>query len=33
MDEKEKKKISKLAFSYVSHNHNWSNLTSQLNDL
>ncbi|WP_041710635.1 glycosyltransferase [Prochlorococcus marinus] len=33
MDDNEKKKISKLAYNYVSINHNWSNLTSQLNDL
>ena len=33
MKEKERKRISKLAYKYVSVNHNWSNLTSQLNDI
>ena len=33
MDDKEKKRISKLAYDYVSINHNWSNLTSKLIDL
>ena len=33
MNDKEKKKISQLAYSYVSLNHNWSNLTSKLIDL
>ena len=33
MKEKEKKRISKLAYEYVSLNHNWSNITSQLNNL
>ncbi len=33
MNENEKKKISKLAYEYVSINHNWSNLTSELNYL
>ena len=33
MNDKEKKKISKLAYDYVSINHNWSNITSELNDL
>ena len=33
MNDKEKKKISKLAYNYVSVNHNWSDITSQLNDL
>ncbi len=33
MNDKEKKRISKLAYDYVSLNHNWSNITSQLNDL
>ena len=33
MKDKEKKKISKLAYNYVSLNHNWFKLTSQLNDL
>ena len=29
----EKKEISKLAYNYVSINHNWSNVTAQLNNL
>ena len=33
MNDEEKKKISKLAYKYVSLNHNWAKLTSQLNDL
>tara|TARA_S200000501_G_scaffold325079_1_gene322717 strand:- start:398 stop:1474 length:1077 start_codon:yes stop_codon:yes gene_type:complete len=33
MNDKQKKKISELAYNYVSLNHNWSKLTSQLNDL
>ena len=33
MDDDEKKKISKLAYDYVSNNHDWSNLTFQLNNL
>ena len=33
MNNKEKKKISKLAYDYVSINHNWSKITSQLNSL
>ena len=33
MDDDEKKKISKLAYDYVSANHDWSTLTSQLNNL
>ena len=33
MNDKDKKKISKLAFDYVSLNHNWSNLSSKLIDL
>ena len=33
MKDKEKKKISKLAYDYVSLNHNWSRITSELNDL
>ena len=28
-----RKKILKLAYDYVSINHNWSNLTDQLNNL
>ena len=33
MNDKEKKKISKLSYNYVYANHNWTKLTSQLNDL
>ena len=33
INDKEKRKISKLAYDYVSNNHNWSNLTSKLIDL
>ena len=33
MDDNEKKKISKLAYDYVSVHHNWPILSSQLNDL
>ena len=33
MNDKEKKNISELAYNYVSLNHNWSILTSKLNDL
>ena len=28
-----RKKISKLSYDYVSLNHNWFNLTAELNDL
>ena len=33
MNDKDKKKISKLAFDYVYLNHNWSKLSSKLIDL
>ena len=33
MNDKEKEKISKLAYNYVSLNHNWSDITSKLNNL
>tara|TARA_A100000164_G_scaffold294948_1_gene268855 strand:- start:3184 stop:4263 length:1080 start_codon:yes stop_codon:yes gene_type:complete len=33
MNEKEKKRISELAYNYVYFNHDWANLTSKLNDL
>ena len=33
MNDKEKKRISKLAYDYVASNHNWTNITSQLNYL
>ena len=33
MDDNEKKRISKLAYDYVSLQHNWCNITSKLNDL
>ena len=33
MDDKEKKEISKRAYNYVSLNHNWAKIISQLNDI
>ena len=33
MNDNEKKKISKLSYNYVYVNHNWTKLTSQLNQL
>ena len=33
MNDKEKKRISKLAYDYVASKHNWTNITSQLNYL
>ena len=33
MNDKEKEKISKLAYNYVALNHNWSEITSKLNNL